>query len=127
MKTQHSEIFMKSLRCCLLAFAMLLIHGTSHADPVVHKFSIWGKLQEVDKIPLYIGWGDGFFLERTPRFLETANCLQTIDVAQAIAMIDKFYKAHPELWGHPLGEEILNSVTVAGGPCEGRNPLVPTP
>jgi hypothetical protein len=46
---------------------------------------------------------------------------------QAIAMIGKRYQDHPELWAHPLGEQILDALTVERGPCQGKSPLVATP
>jgi hypothetical protein len=49
------------------------------------------------------------------------TCLEGIPVDQAVAMIDKYYKDHPEKWSQVLTVEILEAVTISGGPCEGKN------
>jgi hypothetical protein len=94
------------------------------ADPVAHKFRLWGdlhpKLTQGEKMILYWGWTNGFFQGRGPQGLKFANCLETIATDQAIAMIDKQYKDHPEKWSDFLGEQIIEALTVAGGPCEGK-------
>jgi hypothetical protein len=43
-----------------------------------------------------------------------------IDYNQAIAMIDKYYKDHPERWARDFGRELLNALTIVGGPCVGE-------
>jgi hypothetical protein len=108
-----------------LTFSILLACGLSNASPVVHKFELWGSGTELDKISLYWGWTNGFLQARGPRGLELATCLDSITTAQATAMIDKRYKDHPELWSHPFGEQILEALTADGGPCQGKNPLIP--
>ena len=45
-----------------------------------------------------------------------------LSTRQAIAMIDKQYKDHPERWSRFLGDEIIAALTVSGGPCEGAGP-----
>jgi len=40
-------------------------------------------------------------------------------------VIDKRYKDHPEKWSHPITQQLLEALTVKGGPCEGENPLPP--
>lgn len=42
---------------------------------------------------------------------------------QAVAMIDKYFDAHPERWGATLTEGIMEALTVPGSTCEGKNPL----
>jgi hypothetical protein len=113
---------MKVLRLFTVTLGILLVSGLSRADPVIHKFELWGKSSQLDKMNIYIGWTNGFLASRGPRGMEFAKCLSEMSMDQATAMIDKRYKDHPELWSHLLGEQILDSVT-AGGPCEGKNPL----
>lgn len=93
------------------------------ADPVLHKFQLWGTMDRVDKLNFYLGWTNGFLAARGQRGLDLANCLETLDNEQAIAMIDKQYKEHPERWSRPIGDQILQALTIEGGPCEGKNPL----
>lgn len=116
---------MKSLKALMLALAILLPCGISEADPVLHKFELWAKGTSLDKLNVYIGFTNGFLAGRGPRGVELLHCLKGMTPDQAIAMIDKRYKDHPELWSHPLGEQILDALIVDGGPCQGKNPLTP--
>ena len=100
------------------------------ADPVLHRFEIWGgnatrATTNAEKLLLYVGWTNGFFMARDDRVAGLLACLQHVDYNQAIAMIDKHYKDHPERWTRDFGRELLNALTVAGGPCEGKNPFQP--
>lgn len=103
--------------------AALFFCGFLYADPVVHKFGLWEKGTERDKLSIYWGWTNGFFQARGPRGMDLLTCLSRISPDQAVAMVDKQYKNHPEKWSRPLGEQILEALTVNGGPCEGKNPL----
>ena len=67
-----------------------------------------------------LGWSNGFLQSRGPGANELMNCLNGMDAEQAVAMIDKYYKEHPERWSRPFGEEIPEALTVAGGPCQGK-------
>jgi len=75
----------------------------------------------------YQGWIDGFFIAKAPglddkEIRERANlenCLSTIDIMQAVTIIDKYYRAHPEKWSNPAGLEILQDLT-SSGPCVGN-------
>jgi hypothetical protein len=108
------------LRCML---AILFFSTVLSADPVMHKFELWGKAGGLGKTSMYAGWTNGFFLARGAKAIGFANCLSEISTEQAVAMIEKYYKDHPERWSHGLGEEILLALTVNGGPCQGQNPL----
>jgi hypothetical protein len=108
-----------------LTLVILLACGLLNAAPSVHKFELWGKGTELEKLNLYLGWTNGFLMAKGARGLELANCLDGMTYEQDISMIDKRYKDHPELWSHPFGEQILEALTMAGGPCEGKNPLIP--
>jgi len=118
---------LKARRVLLLVLMILLSRGLLCADSVVHKFELWGKGTDVDRLNLYWGWTNGFLQASGPRGVELAVCLDGMTTTQALAMIDKRFKEHPELWSHPLGEQILNALTAEGGPCQGKNPLTPTP
>jgi hypothetical protein len=91
----------------------------------VHKFQLWGTMKPLEKLIFYQGWTNGFFAARGQIGLELATCLDKVDSDQAIAMIDKRYKDHPEKWSHPITQQLLEALTVKGGPCEGENPLPP--
>lgn len=102
---------------------VLLICTSVNADPVIHKFEFWGKITPLEKLAFYWGWTNGFLPARGPRGLELANCLNEVSPHQAIAMIDKEYKDHPERWANPIGQQVLETLTAEGGPCPGKNPL----
>lgn len=107
-----------------LILATLLVCTSVNADPVLHKFELWGTMKSpLEKLIFYQGWTNGFLAARGPRGLELATCLDGLSGEQAVAMIDKRYKNHPEQWSRPIGEQVLQALTVEGGPCEGKNPL----
>jgi hypothetical protein len=104
-----------------ILIVMLLAANSLNAAPVLHKFELWGASTKDEKLSLYWGWTNGFLQGRGPGALDLANCLETMTADQATAMVEKHYKEHPERWSRPLGTEMLIAVTVAGGPCEGKN------
>ncbi len=109
-----------------LALPILLVCGLSNAGPVVHQFGLWRTAGTgAEKLSLYWGWTNGFLQARGQRTTELVTCLEGMTAEQAIAMVDKYYKDHPEKWSRPFGEQLLEALTVAGGPCEGKNPLAP--
>lgn len=120
---------MKSLKSIMmLVLVVFLTCGFLNANPVVHPFQAWGIGTGVDRVNLYFGWTNGFFQARGQRGLELMDCLERkMTTTQAIAMIDKRYKDHPELWSHFLGEQILEALTAEGSPCEDKNPLTSAP
>ncbi len=95
------------------------------ADPVMHKFSVWDIGSDGEKLNLYIGWTNGFLHGRGPEILPLLSCLEEMTTVQAVAMVNKYYKDHPEKWSSPLTLQILEALTVRGGPCENKNPFVP--
>ena len=97
--------------------------GFINAQPVLHKFELWKSNTVTEKMSLYWGWTNSFFQARGERALKLVDCLDTMSYEQAIAMIDKHYKDHPEKWSRGLGEQILEALTMSGSPCEGKNPL----
>jgi hypothetical protein len=111
------------LRLALIT-CVILVNASLRAEYVFHNFVLWGQLKEVEKIVFYTGRKNGFFQGRgTARGLELAECLENITTSQAIAMIDKTYKDHPEKWSHPIGEQVIAALTVNGGPCQGLDPF----
>ncbi|HEV2577121.1 MAG TPA: hypothetical protein VGU25_07915 [Acidobacteriaceae bacterium] len=62
-----------------------------------------------------------------PRMLlreKLADCItKNIPMKQAIAMIDKYYKDHPQRWSTLLAFGILEALTVKDGPCPELNPF----
>jgi hypothetical protein len=109
-----------------LAIVMtLLTCVVAHADHVVHTFQLWGTMNPLEKLIFYQGWTNGFFVARGQSGLELANCLEKVNTDQAVAMIDKRYKDHPERWSRPITQQMLRALTAEGGPCEGKNPLPP--
>lgn len=93
------------------------------AEGVLHSFRLWGGSNRDQKLSLYWGWTNGFFFSRGVAILRLADCLEKLPSEQIEAMIDKHYKSHPENWSRPLGEQILEAITIDGGPCESLNPF----
>lgn len=106
----------------LIIWLLLVPIQRSYAAHVLLPFTFWGKSNPVDKLDMYIGWTNGFFQGRGQKGVELMNCIEDrITDEQAVAMIDKRYRDHPEFWSRPLGGEILSALTVKGGPCEGKS------
>jgi hypothetical protein len=98
------------------------------AVPVTHKFEVWKRRSDEGKLMLYIGWTNGFLTAGEPKFTDDLmSCLGTVSYQQAVAMIDKYFDAHPQRWSATFTEGILESLTVRGSACEGKNPLDPSP
>ena len=93
------------------------------AEPVFHTFELWGIGNDTSKLYLYYGWTNGFLQGMGPNGIRLANCLGGVTTKQAVAMIEKHYKNHPEKWSRMFGEQILEALTIEGGPCEGTNPF----
>lgn len=110
-----------------ILLATLLLAWVADAGPsVLQRFEIWGKSSKDQKLTLYIGWSNGYFFGREDEegMVELADCIQErLTFEQAIAIIDKRYKALPEKWGEPLTPQILAALTAKGSPCEGKSPL----
>jgi hypothetical protein len=111
---------MRRLVICAAVFLMAFCVGG--AAPVVHKFELWTAVTEGDAVKrslLLTGWTNGFIQARGAEGLRLAACLETMSYDQMVAMVDKYYKDHPERWSRPFGEEVLNALTVNGSRCEG--------
>jgi hypothetical protein len=106
-----------------LGIVLLLCHS-ANAAAVLHKFQVWDLAKtKTEKLLFYLGWTNGFLQARGPEGAAFANCLESMESDQAVAMIDKYYADHPERWSRPLGEQLAEALTVEGGPCAGKNPL----
>jgi hypothetical protein len=113
------------MRLKLLA-VLMAVSAIVCAEPVplLHKFEMWGKHDDIaTKLNLYVGWTNGFFYARGQDSLPFYDCVSNISYNQAMAMIDKYYKDHPERWSKLFTEEIVNALTVKGSPCEDKIPL----
>ena len=123
-----------SIRVCrtlaILTLALTAALSGEERTPWVHRFSFWEelKLDKNEKTILLQGVLNGFFVGASGGFCRdnsralpflTSSCFERITVEQAIAMVDKYYKDHPEQWNLPLGDGIIRAITVKGGPCEG--------
>jgi hypothetical protein len=107
-----------------LTLAIPLICGLAMASPALHKFSLWGLgTTKNERAFLYWGWTNGFLQARGAYSFGLAACLEEMSTEQALGMVDKYYKDHPEKWSEPFAEQILEALTVDGGPCKGKNPL----
>ena len=118
-----------------ITLAILLVCGLLNADPIIHRFQLWGeaKMTESHRLTMYLGWVNGFLSSmafraesersdaskgRELRGKELCDCLEAqLTNKQAVAIIDKFYKDHPEKWSAPLGVEILEAL-MENGPCD---------
>jgi len=112
--------------------AALFTSSFALSDPVIHSFEVWGDRTSFHhKVALYIGWTNGYLAgvrsyatpEQNKRLEEFYRCLEKMSYPQALAMVDRYYKDHPELWKNPLPEMLINAVTIPGGPCEGKGPV----
>ena len=100
-------------------------------DPVIQSFGAWAANQTYqEKASLYHGWTNGFLSaaksyasqKQQKRIVEFAGCLESMEYAQAVAVIDRYYKDHPELWQQPLAEMLTKALTAPGTTCEGKGP-----
>lgn len=122
---------MRKLLAVVLILAGCAIGLSAEDIPRVHKFQLWGTLgTEVDKINFFTGFTNGLFASgvnvlecngNQPTKKPMYECIlfsKDLELHQAIAMIDKYYKENPEKWGDPIGFAIRDALTVKGGPCE---------
>ena len=111
----------------LIVLSLIFCRSTT-ADPLFHKFQMWGIAETPkEQLLLYSGWTNGFFLARGRVDSKKAgplfNCLLTMTGQEAASMIDRYYKSNPEKWSEPFGEQILAALTVPGSPCYRKSPL----
>jgi hypothetical protein len=116
---------MKRVLLCTALVIFCTSSAYSQGQPVLHKFSYWGTLENpLEKIDFLTGFTNGFFAGPRPRkFVSLAMCWETsISLKQAMTMIDKYYQAHPEKWDVPVATGIVSALTVVGGPCAENDP-----
>jgi hypothetical protein len=117
------------MRVFTIALAIMATSMLADAAPVVHAFRVWGMKSDTQKLPydekfaMYIGWSNGYFSGRGAQAFPLRSCIEdNLPYSQAIAMIDKYHHDHPEKWSNDLSDEIVQALTVAGGPCSGKAP-----
>ena len=122
------------MRVFTITLAILVTSLLAEADTAVHTFRVWGtesatkKSTYVEKLSMYVGWSNGYFSGHGEKAFPLRLCIEdNIPYDQAIAMIDKYYDDHPEKWSNNLSEEIIQALTVKGGPCGGNAPKISPP
>ncbi len=97
--------------------------------PRTHKFQLWATMDENDKENFFLGFTNGLLASgvtvlqcdgNQPARRAMYKCVlysKDLELHQAIAMINKYYKENPEKWGDPIGIAIVDALTVDGGPC----------
>ena len=117
------------MRVFTIALVILATPMLASADPVTNTFQVWGMKSDAQKVTyeakfsMYIGWSNGYFSARGAPAFPLRLCVEDkIPYFQAIAMIDKYHDDHPEKWSNNLSDEIVQALTVAGGPCSGKAP-----
>src|SRR5579863_10126216 len=110
---------------------LIAVVALTHAvlgDPVLQNFGVWAANQTYqEKASLYHGWTNGFLSaaksyanpKQQKRIIEFAGCLESMEYAQAVGLIDEYYKNHPDLWQQPLAEMLTKALTAPGTPCAG--------
>ena len=115
------------MRILIVALALIATPMLADATPLVHGFRVWGMKTETqkksydEKLATYIGWSNGYFSGRGAPAFPLRMCVEDhVPYFQAIAMIDKYYDNHPEKWSDDLSDQIVQALTVSGGPCHGK-------
>jgi hypothetical protein len=121
---------MKTLLVAVILVSFCGVGLAAENIPRTHKFQLWGTLDnENDKLNFFLGFTNGLVASgvtvlecngNQPAKRPMYECVlfsKDLDLEQAIAMIDKYYKENPEKWGDPIGNAIINALTVKGGPC----------
>jgi hypothetical protein len=113
---RKTRVLLMLLACCV----------TASANGLMLEFRMWGNSQTIpDKIPLFVGWFNGFSMAGARNGVgPLMDCLADIPLVQTVAMVDKYYKDHPEKWSEFLGDAFIEALTVKGSPCEGKWPTV---
>jgi hypothetical protein len=110
--------------------SLILFTGMANADPVLQTFGVWPANHTYEeKASLYHGWTNGYLAglrqygneKQLKSAMKFGECLEKLSYRQAVDMIDKYYKEHPETWAQPLPDMLLKALTVSG-PCQGKEP-----
>ena len=125
---------MKTLLVAVVIFCLCGIGLSAENVPRTHKFQIWGTLNtDVEKIDFLMGFTNGLLASGVTVLECNGNqqahkpkldCIlfsKDLQLEQAVAMIDKYYKENPEKWSEPVGFAIIDALTVNGGPCAGTD------
>jgi len=98
--------------------------------PKIHKFQLWDTFNSNQKLVFIVGFTNGLLegvgikqctaAKASQALLECIVTNEGPSIDQAIAMVDKYYKENPEKWNVPIGEAMVEALTVKGGPCAGR-------
>lgn len=96
------------------------------------QFAYWAQLDAGQKSTLLVGVYNGFYVgsatgpggacmpgQSKGTAFVSSDCMRSMAIDQARAMVDKHYRDHPEQWSMHLGATILKVLTMQGGPCEG--------
>jgi hypothetical protein len=117
------------MRAFTISLVILATSMLADAAPSVQTFRVWGKESatqkstDSEKLFMYIGWSNGYFSGHGEQAFPLRLCIEdNIPYGQAVAMIDKYYDDHPEKWSNDLSGEIVQALTVKGGPCGGKAP-----
>jgi hypothetical protein len=103
------------------------LHGTSK----IQRFSLWKTFDGTQKLLFLSGFLDGLITgvglkECSDRSKEPMlDCLlagEDLTLEQAVAMVDKYFKENPQRWDVPIGDAILEALTVKDGPCREAGP-----
>jgi hypothetical protein len=123
----------------LTILVVMLVCGTRlfAADVKLHKFEFWGLMNSLQdpmtlKVAFLQGFNNGFAVGVSPPAckdgrpaLEFFRCLfvdNKMSTAQAVAMIDKYYRDNPEKWNLAIGDAIVEALSVKESPCAGQTP-----
>ena len=109
------------------------------ADTKVQNFEYWGILDKLGegsdhnpyKLVFVMGFTNGLITGANSKICADATAARpllgclfvderlhiSLSTDQAIAMIDKYYRDHPERWSISIGDAILEALTVSGSPC----------
>jgi len=114
--------------CAAVLFCSVSVFGDSE-EPVAHRFSMWGVLEDkkLEKLHFYWGFTNGLLVgagapmrsDDTPgkKLLDCLLQPYHPGADQAIAMIDKYYRDNPAKWDTPIGKAIIEALMVKDGPC----------
>lgn len=114
------------LFCCCRTFAQEI--PSVRDVPTLHRFRLWNTFDSTQKLTFFAGFTNGLVTgagikqctdnkQSGQALLECIIVNKELSTDQAMAMIDKYYKENPEKWNIPIGDAIVEALTVKGGPC----------
>lgn len=110
-----------------LPLVTLFLLGTAfareHRKPTITQFSGWGSLTDgTQKLEFFVEFAKNFFATRPDATLLRECGQKNLTDEQAVAMIDKLFKEHPEMWSLSFADGMISALTVRDGPCAGSAP-----